>query len=313
MVHEIEDFYGVYLLYCLNPKFKGRIYIGYTVDPNRRIKQHNTGRHAGGAYKTSGRGPWEMVLIIHGFPNDVSGLRFEWAWQNPDKSRRLRDIPAKTRKESVFQYRWRVVCNMLRTAPWSGLSLTVRWLKQDFRQDFPSGLEPPLHMPVVFGPVVRKKLLKAGINQKKTSSGSASSSQSGAVTSSQSVAVTSPHKKCSANLQALTDEQLLYEEMSDCAVCYKMIQAEDKTLQCLKPDCAMMAHIICLAQSFLGSPSKLLPVQGKCPRCSVNLLWGELVRYRKGCNRYLSVSTLQPSVNFGEDKLSAISESDDSS
>lgn len=87
-----------------------------------------------------------------------------------------------------------------------------------------TGLEPPLHMPVVFGPVVRKKLLKPGTNQKKASSNSASSSQSGTVTSSQSVAVTSPHKKCSTNLQVLTDEQLLYEEMSDCAVCYKLIQ-----------------------------------------------------------------------------------------
>ena len=46
---EIEGLHGCYLLHSNNPRFKGRPYIGYTVDPVRRIGQHNGGTDKGGA------------------------------------------------------------------------------------------------------------------------------------------------------------------------------------------------------------------------------------------------------------------------
>ncbi|XP_069194458.1 structure-specific endonuclease subunit slx1 isoform X2 [Procambarus clarkii] len=152
-VEVVEDFYGVYLLYCINPKYRGSTYIGFTRDPNRRIKQHNRGRKAGGAIRTSYKGPWEMVLIVHGFPNDISALRFEWAWQHPYRSRRLRNVCEKPRKQNKYDFCLQICSHMLRTKPWSRLPLTIRWLKQEYTRDFPVGLEPPLHMPVAYGPV----------------------------------------------------------------------------------------------------------------------------------------------------------------
>ena len=154
----VEDFYGVYLLYCTNPRFKGRTYIGYTVDPNRRISQHNRGSQFGGARRTSNKGPWEMVLIVHGFPNDISALRFEWAWQHPKISRRLNGLPGKKSREKTFDYCLRLLASMLRLGPWNRLPLTVRWLQPEYQVEFPLSLQPPLHMPLVFGPVKSKKV-----------------------------------------------------------------------------------------------------------------------------------------------------------
>ncbi|XP_076334383.1 structure-specific endonuclease subunit SLX1 [Tachypleus tridentatus] len=158
---EVENFYGCYILVSTNPKFKGRTYIGFTVDPNRRIQQHNKGMKAGGAWRTNNKGPWEMVLIVHGFPNEISALRFEWAWQHPLKSRRLRHVTSKARKETSFGYRFRVLSEMLRVGPWNRLPLTVRWLKEDSQIDFRADTLPPVHMPITVGPVKCIKTLSS--------------------------------------------------------------------------------------------------------------------------------------------------------
>ncbi|CAK1590123.1 unnamed protein product [Parnassius mnemosyne] len=158
----VEDFFGVYLLYCINPKYKGRTYIGYTRDPNRRIMQHNRGTWAGGAHRTSKKGPWKMVMIVHGFPNNISALRFEWAWQNPNKTTRLQHLDLKKipRKETEFQFKIRVLSEMLRVGPWCRLPLVIRWLQKDFYQEFSPERKPPSHMIFTDGPVKVKNLKK---------------------------------------------------------------------------------------------------------------------------------------------------------
>nr|XP_032816407.1 structure-specific endonuclease subunit slx1-like isoform X2 [Petromyzon marinus] len=311
MVVEVENFFGVYMLYCTNPKFKGRIYVGYTVDPERRIGQHNGGRRKGGALRTSGRGPWhvacapppplshaavglinapttphkiptvateperkggggvvdstiaqyihehlkDMVLIVHGFPSDIAALRFEWAWQHPQRSRRLTHVARKHRSENSLQLHLRVLWHMVRVPPWCRLPLTLRWLRPEYREDFPVGMEPPLHMPVAFGPV-RAKARPCG--------GSRTQQQQGEVA-----------------VQSMNPSQAT--GAARCMLCHQRIQ-EDERMSCFHPGCRMEAHITCLARDFLKTdPTQLLPVEGQCPGCKNAVLWGDLVRYKNGC------------------------------
>lgn len=73
-----------YLLHSGNTK----TYIGATVDPDRRLRQHN-GELAGGARRTSGL-QWKRALYVGGFPDWTAALQFEWAWKYHGRSGRDR-------------------------------------------------------------------------------------------------------------------------------------------------------------------------------------------------------------------------------
>jgi predicted GIY-YIG superfamily endonuclease len=81
-----------YLLRSLDPDHPLKTYIGFTTNPERRIRQHNGILKNGGARRTkrSGR-PWTFVCVIHGFEDKITALQFEWAWQNVDKSKAFRE------------------------------------------------------------------------------------------------------------------------------------------------------------------------------------------------------------------------------
>ena len=221
------------------------------MDPNRRISQHNRGAHAGGAYRTSNKGPWEMVLIIHGFPNDISALRFEWAWQHPKMSRRLNALPPKKSREKSYDYCLRLLASMLNLGPWNKLALTVRWLKPEYSAEFPAQLQPPLHMPIVSGPVKSKRVKPSG-----GGGGKATAAAPDAVSAA-------------------------------CNVCSRHVSASDR-VTCLYPRCGAASHLLCLAATFTAATGAVLPVQGSCPSCGGEELWGNLIRKRRGCYEELS-------------------------
>ena len=56
-----------------------KTYVGATVDPAHRLRQHN-GELTGGARATHGR-QWVRRFLIGGFSDERTALRFEWWWK----------------------------------------------------------------------------------------------------------------------------------------------------------------------------------------------------------------------------------------
>lgn len=56
--------------------FSGRTYVGSTVDPFRRLSQHN-GELSGGAKSTRGRGPWSLGRVYGPYKTRSAAFKAE--------------------------------------------------------------------------------------------------------------------------------------------------------------------------------------------------------------------------------------------
>lgn len=127
---------GLFCVYCLfseGEKSKGRCYIGYTPTPKRRLRQHN-GEIAGGARRTKRNGPWRMGCFVYGFPNKISGLKFEFAWTYPKKSKYvgvLRSPRRRLVRPLMFNYAMDTLATLLATPFYINQPLGINFLHYD--------------------------------------------------------------------------------------------------------------------------------------------------------------------------------------
>lgn len=191
-----------------------------------------------------------MVMIVHNFPDNISALRFEWAWQEPKASRRLKNIPSIQKKkpsESHFNYHFRILTEMIQLGPWNRLPLKIRWLEQSFCTAFTLGTLPQ-HMMICHGPI-RAKKTRVGRTQ--------------------------------SNVELMNALQ----SRRECHLCMEEIKnLENDRVFCVNGRCKLVSHMKCLAKSCLEQdPGHYVPIKGTCPLCDSKFLWGDVIRKKKGC------------------------------
>ncbi|KAL8106516.1 hypothetical protein AgCh_023325 [Apium graveolens] len=105
----------------------------FTVNPKRRIKQHN-GELTSGAFRTKSKRPWEMALCIYGFPTNIAALQFEWAWQHPTESLAVREAASKFKSFSGIANKVKLAFTMLTLPSWQSLDLTVNFFSTKYQR-----------------------------------------------------------------------------------------------------------------------------------------------------------------------------------
>lgn len=145
-----------YCYFLLSEAKKKASYIGYSVNPCRRLRQHN-GEIKKGAKKTKSGVPWNLGICVGGFPDRVAALRFEWAWQHPNICKVTRDNIeswkiVKTKKTSEnkrilnkrqwsIQQRVSILLCMTTLEPWKNMNLTVFVFKDELENTIKEVIE----------------------------------------------------------------------------------------------------------------------------------------------------------------------------
>lgn len=256
-------FAGCYVLSSLK---QPRTYIGFTVNPSRRIQQHNGEIQTGGAVRTSRNRPWIMLAIVHGFVTTSQALQFEWAWQNPGKTRCIRLHAAEFSAQPLRPKRPRFpnaayqisqLATLLAVPPWARCPLTitvlvskVEWAKTVGDAVFPHWVR------VNFRPL--------------EALGKLDDYDHGA--------------------WALIPNQAV---AGDCLLCNEQTDANRRGSLCVQ--CGAKFHVHCVASDGAAErdaklPSPVLhPREIECPGCACQIPWAEVVRFAHVVRRALVV------------------------
>lgn len=307
----IPAFYCCYLLRSTKCP-KAAPYVGSTPNPVRRLAQHN-GHGNGGAVRTSrkDRRPWQMTVIVTGFPSRIAALQFEWAWENAHLTKKISKeqritFPKKPQKGQEGQEEHMETPKAFRKRkrkpnlkPTSSLQDKLKNLHLLLR--VPSFERWPLHVRFfcddvyekwrawndqVNGSISSHTMIVLGFKQPDDGkhdeippSAQAKGKQKPEMLGNDDINVgygaLKGHLEKSKSIFA-------GDAIVDCTVCRKSMGAAPKmALVCPKDNCRTASHVGCLATRFLEDDTgnvSVVPISGTCPGCEAELQWIELVK-----------------------------------
>jgi len=142
---------------------------------------------------------------------------------------------------------------MLKIGPWYRLPLTIHWLDYEFFKKYYGCISPPLHMPICYNDIITCKAKKL--------------------------------EKSKTNILSYELDLSMKSILISCFFCGSHTM-EKNSITCIKPKCSLIAHLICLAKAFCKD-GMILPIEGTCPACLTNVLWGDLIKKKNGCYQHL--------------------------
>ena len=243
-----SSFSGCYILRSRNPAYKTSCYIGFTVNPPRRIKQHN-GDLVGGAFKTHVKRPWDMTLVVWGFPTKNLALKFEWIWQHPEQSGVMKHVNwdelfKKHGGRKNYYANLQVLKEMILANLWSRLSLKICVQCQDVYDR----LKEPPYLPDYV------KVYMGSINDLPING----------------TMYPPPGDEGKKSCILCADKEFNEENHpKNWVIC---------------PNCGAFLHLKCMALRMISETpaagTALIPVKGTCPSCKEELNWRDLVEIR---------------------------------
>jgi len=284
-------FYACYLLASTNAAHRDNTYVGFTNRPARRIRQHN-GELTMGAFRTKRWRPWEMVLFVCGFPSKIAALQFEWAWQNPRKSRLVWQAALNLTNVGPpykLQAKVRILYEMLQLKPWCVHPLRIVHLSSRHLRYIDPAPRVPSHVDCLYGSLSDAAIEALWLQDKIL----LRAPRAGSHVCAASVDGCPSHAGCNAaegteknTRMGACDKCVLTEAQSSGG---SQVMAA-RSLYWFDCNCGARFHIRCLAAAFenkvglqdvsgaaIGG-SGLVPQSGKCPVCEKNYTWGQVVR-----------------------------------